>query len=580
MSESRYARIRRRLRPHYVWIVGTALFAAAMVLTWQGFRATEEWSRSTRLLVEQRTSEVVTLMIMALNRDMRGTEGEVLPLLETLDAHTSLYELSDEVTAAFARFPYPESFFDWTSGDPDPETLYVFNRTDRRPPWETEPVTAVEFPTRISKNPKDFKPVIDALRRRASRGSRAILLETSISNEIYQIVARPRYGGPSGTTLEGLVGFTVNLDWVRDHYFSDLISQLSSVLTSHANIALSILDEDRVTVTTNRPAEAARAGVETPSREQRFPLMFFDPVLGATAAGRDLPARYWTARAEAVEDKSMLTAADGARRTYALISIAALAVTVALILGIRSARSEAMLAEMKSEFVSAVTHELKTPLSSIRLASETLSRGRYRSQEVIAQYAEMLLKDVSRLTHTVENLLAVARVQDVQGLYMFESVDLVTVIEEALSRFQLQLEERGFDLQVDVPASLPAVRADRAAILQVIDNLVDNAIRYSNGSRTLRLKASRDNEHVKLQIADTGPGIPSDELPRVFDKFFRGRGVTTPGSGLGLAIAQRLMHDHGGAIRLHSTQGHGTTAEVLLCLAKEEDGNEAKNLGR
>jgi signal transduction histidine kinase len=376
-----------------------------------------------------------------------------------------------------------------------------------------------------------------------------------------------------------LLGFTVNVAWVRAHYFSELIAQLSRVLTSHSSVSLSILDENGAIVTTNRPANDPKAGFQGPYREQRFPLLFFDPVLRAAAPGHDFPARYWTARAEAVDDKSMLAAAGGARQTYALISIAALAATIALILGIRSARSAAMLAAMKSEFVSTVTHELKAPLASIRLASETLVRGRYRSQDVIAQYAELLLKDVSRLTHTVENLLAITRVQDVRGFYMFETVDLVTVVEEALSRFQLQLQEHGFESHVEVPASLPPVRGDRAAILQVLDNLLDNAIRYSNGSRTLHLSASTIGKQVSLRITDTGPGIPSDELPRVFDKFFRGRGTSTSGSGLGLAIAQRLMHDHGGAIRLHSTQGQGTTAEVLFCLANEEEDSEAKNPG-
>jgi signal transduction histidine kinase len=138
-----------------------------------------------------------------------------------------------------------------------------------------------------------------------------------------------------------------------------------------------------------------------------------------------------------------------------------------------------------------------------------------------------------------------------------------------LSRFDVQLRERDFEVHLELPASLPQVHADRAAILQVLDNLIDNAIRYSNGSR-LEVSASAIRDRISLRISDQGPGIPSDELPRVFDKFFRGRGTSSSGSGLGLAIAERILKDHGGAIRLHSQEGHGTTAEVTLRVAREE----------
>jgi signal transduction histidine kinase len=181
----------------------------------------------------------------------------------------------------------------------------------------------------------------------------------------------------------------------------------------------------------------------------------------------------------------------------------------------------------------------------------------------------------------VDNLLSITRLHDVHGFYTFESVDLPGVVEEALSRFQLQLKEQRFELLVDIPAGIPPVHGDRAAILQVLDNLLDNAIRYSNGATTLALNASVSGNQVSLRITDAGPGIPRDELPRVFDKFFRGRSSASSGSGLGLAIVQRVVNDHGGHVRLRSAPGEGTTAEVLLCLAeREEVDDEAKTACR
>jgi signal transduction histidine kinase len=539
------------------------------MLAYLGFRATQESQRSTSMLVEQRTSETVTLMIMALNRDMRAVQGEVLPRLESLNSQAAVYDLADEITTAFARFPYPESFFTWTARTGSPGDFYTFTRSDRPPPWHHEIPAARGFPTVISKNPAALQTLLRLLRHTEFTGSHVLVLETKFNGDTYQIIARARYGFPSGAGIESLAGFLVNLTWVREHYFAELLAQLSNVLKGDSAISMGVFDEKGALVTSTPAMPRAQAGL--PPREQHFPLLFFDPLLRTTLTNEVVPVRYWTARAQPLQGESMLDAARGARRTFILIAVAALAASIALILAIISARAAAVLAAMKSEFVSSVTHELKTPLSSIRLASETLVRGRYRSQDVIVEYARLLLNEVSRLTRTVDNLLAITRVQDVSGFYLFEPVDLLTVVEEVLSRFDLQLREQRFDVHLELPPSLPQVYADRAAILQVLDNLIDNAVRYSNGSRCLDVSASSSSDRVSLRISDKGPGIPGDELPRVFDKFFRGRGSASVGSGLGLAIAERILKDHGGKIRLHSTVGSGTTAEVVLpCAAGEE----------
>lgn len=581
-------RITGLFRSYYLWIVAIASVGVPAVLAYLGFRATEEWQHSTRLLVEQRTSEVVTLMIMALNRDMRAVQDEVLPQLESLNARPAVYDLSDEITAAFARFPYPESFFTWTAsagvtgraaagvtkttaagsrGD-----FYVFTRSDRPPPWYEPGTGGSRFPTAIAKNPPALRTLIGSLQKTTFSGSQILVLENHLSGQrdTYQIVARARYGLGPGAGVESLVGFLVNLTWVREHYFSELLAQLSDIITADSSISMAIFDEKGRLVTATPAAPLAQTGF--PTHKQRFPLLFFDPLVRTTPGNEVVPVTYWTARAQPLPRESMVVASRGATRTFILIAVMALAASVGLIFAIISARHAAVLASMKSEFVSSVTHELKTPLASIRLASETLVRGRYRSRDVIVQYSELLLNEVSRLTRTVDNLLAITRVQDVSGFYLFESVDLLTLVEEALSRFDLQLREHGYKVCLSVPASLPHVHADRAAMLQVLDNLLDNAIRYSNGNRSLDVSAVELCDHrVSLRIADDGPGIPDDELPRVFDKFFRGRKTTSGGSGLGLAIAERILKDHGGAIRLHSREGHGTTAELVLCVATQEE---------
>jgi signal transduction histidine kinase len=559
------------LKTYRVQLLSAALLVATMLLMWFGYRAASKWQTSSELLVEQRTTEVMTLMITALRRDMRGVQSEVLPQMDPADGRSEAFELRDQIATAFARFPYPESFFSWKVNDAGSGSLYVFNRADRPPPWcQEEDLKPAGFPAMVLNNPPEFESVMDQIRRQASLHTRFILFETKIGGETYQVIARAVYHPTSHSALQSIIGFTVNMNWVRGHYFSEMVGQLSRIVEGHSGPILEILDENGGTVTANANASVVPATNRSALREEKFPLQFFDPVLGVAAPHETLPMRYWTARVRPIQDEFMLAAANGERRTFMLISIAAAAVVVGLIFTVRAARSAAALATMKSEFVSAVTHELKTPISSIRIASETLAQGRFSAPDTVRYYATLLLGEVSRLNRTVDNLLTISRLQDIDCFYTFESVDPGTLLEDALNGFQTALQEKGFEVKVDIPAPLPAVYADRTAILLSLDNLIDNAIRYSNGTRRLNVSASVSGAQACLRIADSGPGIASDDIPRVFEKFFRGRNAVSGGSGLGLAIVRRVVKDHHGDVKLQSSPGSGTVAEIMLPLARME----------
>ena len=553
------------MRRYSFHILAGALIATTILLMWFGYRATSEWRRSTEQVVERRTVNVMYLLMAALNRDMRGVQNQVLPQLDPLNNNSDA-DLGDEVAKAFSRFPYPESFFSWRAGENGKGVLSVFNRADRPPPWYHGDVEAAEFPATVLKNPPELSELVRLVEGQASLRTRFVVFEMAIKGEPYQVIARPVYVPPSRTRLHSIVGVTINVNWVKAHYFTDLLAEFARTVDARHSL-LEIIDETGKLIATNRPPVNDAAGSDGPVRERKFPLLFFDPGLRATAPPDALPVRNWTARAQIIGDESMLAATTGTRRTFLLISIAAGATIVALLLTVHAARSAALLATMKSEFVSAVTHELKTPLSSIRLVSETLAKGRFRSPEKVSEYAALLLNDVGRLGRTVDNLLTVSRVQDIDRFYTFESVDPGTLLEDALHSFDAYLKEQGFEVNVDIPAPLPAVSADRIAIGQVLENVLDNAIRYSNGTRHLTISASASTASVSLKIADKGQGIPPEEVPHVFEKFYRGHGASPGGSGLGLAIAQRIMKDHHGEIRLESVPGEGTVAEIVLPLA-------------
>jgi two-component system phosphate regulon sensor histidine kinase PhoR len=245
-------------------------------------------------------------------------------------------------------------------------------------------------------------------------------------------------------------------------------------------------------------------------------------------------------------------------------SLAAVGAVIALLVTMRGVRVAAELAAMKSDFVSSVTHELKTPLAGIRLIADTLAHGRYNSPETIREYATMLSREGKHLTGLIDNLLACARVSDARQPYTFEPVDAADVIEEALEHFHTQLVEQRFTVDVDVPDDLPALSADRPALVHALQNLIDNAIKYSDGTRELHLSAQSAERRVTISVADRGVGIRDSDLKRVCDKFFRGRNARTSGSGLGLAIAQQIVQAHGGRLAIESALGRGTRVDVVV----------------
>jgi signal transduction histidine kinase len=246
------------------------------------------------------------------------------------------------------------------------------------------------------------------------------------------------------------------------------------------------------------------------------------------------------------------------------MTCAVVALIVGFLMTARVVRVQARLAELRSDFVSTVTHNLKTPIASIRVLGETLARRTSRVDSEAREYGLLLVEETRQLARLVDNLLAYSRVTDVTEVYCFESVALDHLVEKALGGFAPRLVAEKFDVTVDIPDELPDIRGDQTALGLVLDNLLDNAIRYSGAHKWLEISASRQDGSITIAIADHGDGIPADEMPHIQRKFYRGRGARSDGSGLGLALAERIIRDHGGSWRLDSSVGQGTTVVIVL----------------
>jgi len=251
----------------------------------------------------------------------------------------------------------------------------------------------------------------------------------------------------------------------------------------------------------------------------------------------------------------------------AFIALMGLVVVGATLFGMRYVVHQLELARIKSSFVSNVSHELKTPISLIRLAVETLEMRRIDSPEEGEKFIRLISRETLRLNQLVDNILDFARLEAGQRVFRFTEVNLGEIVRETLESFRLRLDDQGFALTVDLPDDLPAVRGEPAAIAQCLLNLLDNAMKYSRQRKEIHVSAAVQEGGVGVSVRDRGLGISPREQKRVFEKFVRletGLVHDVKGAGLGLSLVDQIVRAHGGRIELTSTPGEGSTFTLVF----------------
>jgi signal transduction histidine kinase len=273
-------------------------------------------------------------------------------------------------------------------------------------------------------------------------------------------------------------------------------------------------------------------------------------------------------------EKEMLSSLWSARPAFYLVALL-------LILGItlfgayllwRDVRREVQMAEMRSQFVSSVSHELKTPLTAIRMFAETLRLGRSKDLEAQREYLDTIVNESERLTRLLNNVLDFSKIEQGKKIYRPETASLSEIIQRAARAMEYPLSQQGFKLHVQADEGLPEVRVDRDAIEQAILNLLHNAMKYSGESREIELRLQRKDGHALIQVVDRGVGIDPREKERIFEKFYRipsEENKRLPGTGLGLTLVSHIVKSHGGHIEVESAPGKGSTFSIYLPLEKE-----------
>jgi signal transduction histidine kinase len=235
----------------------------------------------------------------------------------------------------------------------------------------------------------------------------------------------------------------------------------------------------------------------------------------------------------------------------------------------RSISRELAVTSLQSEFVSTVSHEFRTPLTSIRQLSEMLAKGRVPTEDLRQQSYDILSRESERLQRLVESLLDFGRIEAGAMQYRFGRLDATSLVDDVVEGFRETAAAQGFQIEVrrtDAPA---LVRADRDALGLAVRNLLDNAVKYSPECRTVWVETLPVDGRLGIRVRDQGVGIPLTEQRSVFDRFVRGslsRDASVKGTGIGLTLARHIVAAHHGEIRLESTLGQGSTFTILLPL--------------
>ncbi|MFZ2054260.1 MAG: ATP-binding protein [Candidatus Aminicenantales bacterium] len=240
-----------------------------------------------------------------------------------------------------------------------------------------------------------------------------------------------------------------------------------------------------------------------------------------------------------------------------------------LALTIRAVSHELELARMKSDFVSTVSHEFKSPLTSIRQLAEMLQSGRVPSEERRQKYYDVLLEQSERLALLTDNILSLSKIEEGRAEFAFESTDVSTLLTEVVSSIQDRVSHEGFDIGLNVEGALPLIAVDRTALSQAVANLIDNAIKYSGDSRRISVSASVEEQSLAIAVQDFGVGIKKEDIPRLFERFYRGGDEltrTVKGSGLGLTLVKEIVAAHRGKVHIESEPGKGSVFSIRLPL--------------
>ena len=253
--------------------------------------------------------------------------------------------------------------------------------------------------------------------------------------------------------------------------------------------------------------------------------------------------------------------------SMAMLGFVAVLLAFGSYITVRIVRRELEIARLRADFVSTVSHEFRSPLTGIRQLGEMLLEGRVADREKQRSYFRMIVEESDRLARLVENILDFSRMEEGRREYRLERLDPSPWLRELAVDFEAEIAMKGAAVEADIPDGLPLISADKEALGSAVRNLLDNAVKYSPGTKTVRIEAAASGGEVRISVRDRGVGISEQDRGRIFDRFYRADGEISKrvkGAGLGLSLVKHIVTAHGGAVECESRLGEGSTFTIRL----------------
>jgi signal transduction histidine kinase len=339
-----------------------------------------------------------------------------------------------------------------------------------------------------------------------------------------------------------VVSVILSSDYIEREWLNPVIQSLMVP----QGISLALVDPDGKTVS------------GTWNEKERYRLV-------RTSLQSSLP---WSMQLTLLDPDSFASTLRGRRQLFwFLLGIMLIIVLLAGYTIVRSTEKELAVARLQGDFVSAVSHEFRTPLASIGHISELLVEGRVPSEEQRQDFYAAIQVESGRLNHLVENILDFRKMEENANEYQMQWLDSSVFFRKLAVDFASEVNHRGYKLKISIEEDIPRIHADHEAISRAIWNLLDNAVKYSKDSRLIEFQAKFSNQWLVVSVKDYGHGIEKSDQDRIFDRFYRAsnaKSVGIRGTGLGLAMVRRIVRDHGGYIELESSPGKGSTFSIYL----------------
>jgi signal transduction histidine kinase len=454
-----------------------------------------------------------------------------------------------------AGSPFIEELWLWSSSAGEhSDRFYVFDHESLKLPAEAIHLRFRESPARRAQ-------LVPMLLEFGTERRAIVAFPVDIDGRRKYAQVQLRFSGPDRERVTGLLGFIADAEQLRAEYFPGLLERrLAGVQQPFGfpRLELYLVDGSGEVVAAPGAPPSSTVFVD----ERTFPLVFFDRELLEYAAPYEQRREIWRVRAGYGEKTIPEIASASTRPQMALMIVLVVVMAGGVFFVAGAAAREVRVAELKSNFVASVSHDLKTPLALIQLFAETLELGRVRSTERAQEYYRIIKAEAHKLSRLIENILDFSRMEAGLRPYQMELVDVGALTRHVLSEMEGHFARTQFTVRSDIEPALPRLLADGDAVEQAIENLLANAMKYSGEAREIDVRVARRSSHVCVSVIDRGIGIPRREQKRIFRKFYRvdnGLGGGPQGCGLGLAIVDHTMRGHGGFVRVESEPDRGST---------------------